>query len=235
MSKRGIDNKLYLMFIFSIVFFLGALIANYFFWFDSGLLDLTGKVTGSGTITLTQAGTAGVTLDTNAVAFGSGYFNASGSCGVLSYSSLDSNNSALRNYNDLGAPPICWINTTSFLGGVNRSGFVLVNNGSVGVNVSAIADKDGEDWLCAGNCPLTNVAALSLLSNNTESSSCATGLTTGFESMVEASTNVTVGLCDNLDFADSSDSMVVYVNASIPKDTISGAKTLTIIFQALAV
>jgi hypothetical protein len=235
MGKKEVGFKLYFMFGLSILFFLSAVATSYFFVFDTELSDFTGFVTNPGVVTLTQAGTAGVFVDVYSMALGSGYFNATGDCSTLSYSTLDTNNSALRNSN-LGVAPVCWINTTSFLEGNLTGAFVIVNNGSVIVNVSAIADKHGEDWLCAGDCPLTNVAGLSVLSKSKETNSCPPAkLTNGFENMITYNTNVTVGLCDTLDYADSSDSIHVFVNASIPKDTTAGEKTLTITFQALAV
>ena len=230
MVKKKIDNRLYLLFGFSVFFFLCAIFSS-FILFEDGLLSLTGRVTGSGTVTLTQAGAAGLFLSDSSVSFGSGYLNVSGDCAGLFAANLDSNNSAGLNVN-LKNFPLCWINTTEFLSGSYVDSFNISNNGTVNVNVSAIADKDGEDWLCGGNCSFTNLAALSLLSINQEASSC-TGLTEGYESLIGPATNVTVGLCNNLDYSDSSDSIAIYVNTTIPKDTTSGAKTLTITFQAL--
>jgi len=228
MRKKSVDRRLYYMF----VFFLGSATCSYFFFFDSGLQGFTGKVTGNGVVSITQSGIAGVSLTGVNVSFGSGYYNSTGDCSSQDYSSLDSNNSAARN-NDLGAASVCWINTTSFLGGDNRSGFTLVNNGSVNVNISVTAGNNGETWLCGGDCPLTDSAALSVFSSNAEASSCS-GLTTGFEELILPNSVSTVGICDSLNFADSEDSINIYVNASVPKDMTTGEKSLILTFEALA-
>ncbi|MBS3162310.1 hypothetical protein J4467_00105 [Candidatus Woesearchaeota archaeon] len=231
MKRRGVGKSLYILFIFSMLFFIGSLVSSYFLYFEVGLLDITGLVTGEGTVTLSNAGVAGLYFEGNNLSFGSGYFNGTGDCSYKLYSTLDTNNSASRN-SDLGVDPNCWVNTTEFLNGNTSRSFSLVNNGSVAVNVSAIADQNGEDWLCGGNCQLTAVAGLSLYSYNLESDSC-TGLTDGFENLITSDAIFTVGLCDSLDFVDISDSLNVYINASIPKDTTAGAKSLTITFQAI--
>jgi len=118
--------------------------------------------------------------------------------------------------------------------GFINGGFLLNNNGSVNVNISVIADKNGETGLCGGDCRLTDSAALSVLSYNAEASSCS-GLTTGFEELIIPAGVSTVGICDSLDFADASDSIPIYVNVSVPKDTTTGAKTLILTFESVAV
>ena len=201
---------------------------------------ITGFVTSTGTANLTWAGTAGITLIDNSICFGSGYFNSS--C-VRNYATLDSNttyhNATLNNPN---AEPYCWINTTAIntCSGTNNSIgndiIALTNSGSSAVNVSASTTQNGETWLCDGTCATTNLAQIQLLSYNnaSELGSCVTGLTSGYENLATYNTFGTVGLCDNLDYSDLNDTINIFVNASIPKDTTSGTKTLNLTFEALA-
>ena len=220
------------------LFALGGVFLNYtlFDGFSIPGLSFTGKVTGTGTATVTQSGAAGITIVDSSVAFGSGYYNAT--C-TTNYATLDSN----LTYGDGGAgsvygsaTPYCWVNTTAILGGTGRDAHSLQNNGSVIVNVSAIANLHGEDWLCGGNCPFTSSAGMQLLSYDNEAASCAdiSNLTSGYATATSANSNVTVGICDRLGYVDSNDTLNVYVNATIPKDATSGAKTLTITYEALA-
>ena len=194
---------------------------------------LSFSVTDTATATMTQSGAAGITIVDSTIAFGSGYFNAS--C-TSSYATLDSN----LTYGDgtgtsvlSSASPYCWINTTATLGGAGRNWHTLLNNGTVAVNISVIASLHGEDWLCGGNCPFTSSAAVQFLSYNNESSSC-NGFTSGYESGVTANANVTIGICNSMDYQDSSDTVDVFLNISIPKDATSGEKILTITYEALA-
>ncbi|MDP3728162.1 MAG: hypothetical protein Q8R18_01775 [bacterium] len=226
-KRKDFDPRIVLLFFFFVVVFL-------FSYLSLFSLPYTGLVTGTGTATVTQAGAAGLLITDTAIAFGSGYYNAT--CTGNTFATLDSN----LTYGDgtVGsvygqAAPYCWVNTTAILDGTGRDFHTLQNNGSAFVNVSVIADKHAEDWLCGGNCPFTNVAALQYLSYNNESNSC-TGLSSGYEQGVSFNSNVTIGICDRLDFQDSSDSINVFVNASVAKDASSGAKTISLAYETLA-
>ena len=200
------------------------------------VLSYIGFVTDTtSTVTVTQSGTAGIILTDSAIAFGSGYYNATCTTG---YSTLDSNltygNGTLPSI--LGAAaPYCWVNTTATLVSA-RDSHTLQNNGSVKVNVSASSNQlDAETFFCgASRCPLTAIAEVSLLSNQSEVSSCSTTLTGGYEDILTQNTNATVGLCDALDFQDTSDTILVFVNMTVPRDATASAKTLTITYEALA-
>ncbi|MBI5797761.1 hypothetical protein HZA98_02560 [Candidatus Woesearchaeota archaeon] len=224
---------------FYILFFVVLLLL---FIFGYSALDfrgkLTGMATGTGTVTLTQAGSAGITISDSAIAFGSGYYQGNGTCSAgNTFSTLDSN----LTYGNSGSNPLpfgsvyCWVNTTAVS---NSDSHLLVNSGSTIVNVSAYSDqKDANTLFCgSSSCALsTTVARVQLLSYSSESLSCGTGVTAGYENLLTSSTNATVGICDTLDFADATDSVVVYANFSVPKDAAAGAKTLTITYTATAV
>ena len=112
------------------------------------------------------------------------------------------------------------------------------------VNVSAYADQlDAETLFCGAagpsGCPFTSNAKVELLSNNNAAGSCAFvngafQTTTGFETLLTDTTNATVGLCDNLDFETSNQTIRVYARVTVPKDATASAKTLTLTYQALA-
>ncbi len=238
MGKSKGDSTLVLLLSLAIVFSIGGVVLNYMLLssIDVPIITFTGRVTDStSTVTLTQAGSAGITMADAAIAFGSGYYNSSCTTGG---SELDSNKTyGGSGTNDQRITPQCWINTTTLFSNVDDS-HAIRNNGSVKVNLSAYGDKlDGETLFCgsAGGCPFTTVAGVSLLSENGETSSCTSTLTTGFEVLMTQDTNLTVGLCDALDFQDTSDEIEVSTKITVPKDATAGAKTLTITYQAAAV
>ena len=104
------------------------------------------------------------------------------------------------------------------------------------MNVSAsTSQSSAESFFCGASlCPFTNIAAVALLSYNNESSSCTSTLTSGYENILTSTAAATIGLCDILDFEDTSDTIDIYVNMTVPKDTTASAKTLTITYEALA-
>ncbi len=244
MQKSQTDSTIVLLLTLAIVFSIGGVVLNYVLLssVDVPVLSVTGRVTdSSSTVTLTQSGTAGITLTDAAIAFGSGYYNASCSTGK---SDLQSNRSYVSN-SDAGASPTCWINTTSFLPLIDAH--TIQNNGSVKVNVSAYSNQyDAEAFFCGAGqpngCPLTNNAAVSILAQNNEANSCpGTDLVMGFlapaSSLLTSNVNgnATMNVCRNLDYQDASDSVDVYYNFVVPKDATAGAKTLTVTYQALAI
>ncbi len=243
MQKSQTDSTIVLLLTLAIVFSIGGVVLNYVLLssVDVPVLSVTGRVTdSSSTVTLTQSGTAGITLTDAAIAFGSGYYNASCTSGKAD---LQSNRSYVSN-SDAGASPTCWINTTAFLPVADFH--TIQNNGSVKVNVTAYPDKlDAEQFFCSGpqpnGCPLTNNAAVNTMSVNNEANSCQNSdLDGGFSDPNNLLTsnvqgNSTINICRNLDFADASDSIDVYYDFTVPKDATAGAKTLTVTYQALAI
>src|SRR3989344_508173 len=184
------------------------LLASAFLFFGNMYFPYTGMVTDTGTVSVTSAGAAGISITDPDIAFGSGYYNATCTTG---YAVLDSN----LTYSDgsvgtvyAAAHPYCWINTSAILNGEIRDPHTIENNGSSIVNVSAIANLHAEDFLCGGNCPFTNFALVEYFSVNNEINSC-TGATSGYEAGMTFNTNVTIGICDRLDSQDSMDAVNV--------------------------
>ena len=172
MNKNQTDSTIVLLLILAIVFSIGGVVLNYVLlsWVDVPVLSVTGRVTdSSSTVTLTQSGTAGIIMTDSNIDLGQGYYNASCTTGV---SILDSNKTyGGAGTNDQRANPSCWINTSNSLGALN--GFILGNNGSVKVNVSAYGNQqDAEQLFCGvpspNGCPLTSSAAVALFSENDE-------------------------------------------------------------------
>ncbi len=241
MQTHKTPSIILFLLVVTILFSLGGIVLNYSLLssLHSPPVYFTGRVTdSSSTVTLTQSGTAGITLTDSAIAFGSGYYNSS--C-ILGISTLESNHT----FGGLGpddprAAPACWINTSATLPATDFH--IIQNNGSVKVNISAYSNQqDAETLFCGAagptGCPLSVLSAVHLMSTNDEGSSCGAGLTSGFLSglLLTQSSNFTVGLCNSLDFQDSSDTIDVYVKVLVPRDATSGTKTLTIMYQALAI
>ncbi len=234
MQNDKVDSTLVLLLSLAIVFSVGGVVLNYALLssVDVPVVSISGRVTDStSTVTLIQAGSAGITLTDAAIAFGSGYYNASCTTGM---SVLESNRTYTTTSDD-GASPTCWRNTTT---APSADFHTIQNNGSVKVNVSAsTATGSGEALFCgaANGCPFTSVAAVALLSENGESNSCdaAASLTSGYESLLTSSSTVIVGICDKLDFQDSSDEIQIFAKVTVPKDATAGAKSLTIVYEAL--
>ncbi|MFH1456058.1 MAG: hypothetical protein ABIF40_03855 [archaeon] len=178
--------------------------------------------TDDATITLTQAGSAGITLPVSVLGFGSGYYNAS--C-TVDYSELDSfsKNSA------------CWINTTDFL--ATDTYHVIENSGSSVLNITADTDKfNAENLFCSGvTCPGTTSAEIAIQSQQNETGSCNTALTTPYEKILDDTKEYPTGLCDELNFQDSKDTIRVYYRFRVPIDAHAGAKTLTVTYEGIAV
>ncbi|MDP3728161.1 MAG: hypothetical protein Q8R18_01770 [bacterium] len=182
----------------------------------------TGQVTSTGTISITQAGSAGIGLSDAGIAFGSGYYNSS-SCS-LGYGIINSNTSRS-----------CWANSTVYLNSEDMH--VLSNSGTVPVNVtvSSVNLTDAEELFCGAalNCTNSSSAAVLVQSLNNESNSCS-GLTTNFENITTASANASVGVCDILNYADTNDTIQIYIEIHIPNDASTGNKTLFMNYEAVA-
>ncbi|MDP3728364.1 MAG: hypothetical protein Q8R18_02810 [bacterium] len=161
----------------------------------------------------------GINIDDGAIAFGSGYYNASCTQG---YSSINSNTSRS-----------CWINTTAFP--ETADVHLISNNGTVAVNVTAsLQIQDAEALFCgsSGGCSITDTALISIAADNNETNSC-TGLST-FNNLSTHNSNRTASLCNSLASADSGDQIKTWMHFQVPRDTTVGAKSLVIVYEALA-
>lgn len=182
----------------------------------------TGQVSSTATVSLTQAGSAGINLEDAGVVFGSGYYNSS-ICS-LGYGLLNSNTSRA-----------CWSNTTAYIS--SEDVHHLTNSGTVPINVtvSSVNLSDAEELFCGSSLGCTSTAGAGILvqSLDNESSSCS-GLTTAFENITTATGNATVGVCDVMGYTDGNDSIQIYVELHIPSDATTGNKTLYLNYEAVA-
>jgi hypothetical protein len=200
---------------------------------SGGTSNQTGKVN------FTQAGSAGIILQDDGIAFGSGYFNTTCS---QSYSVLDSASLFNAGQNGAYASPGCWINTTAlnvYDEGVDSAQDYhwIENNGTTIVSISASADKDGPDFICGrleGGVCVTASANFSVKAAANETSACSQGLNSTYQPMGADGINNTVPLCAMLHFADTKDDLKIYYKISIPSDIMPGFKTMAITYIATA-
>ncbi len=159
----------------------------------------------------------GITLDDNTIAFGSGYYNASCTDNYALMNSNISNN--------------CWINTTAF---PNNDVHLITNNGTVNVNVTAYAlVTDAEETFCGSSqgCTLTALARIAIISQNNETGSC-TGLD-DYGILATHNSNSTRAVCNSLSSSDSTDQVRTFIELYFPKDSTAGAKSITIVYEAI--
>jgi hypothetical protein len=193
---------------------------------DAGtqVVSVTGRVTDTGTATTTLAGSAGISMVDSAIAFGSGYYNASCTQG---YADLDG----------LTGTKSCWINTTTWptLG----DSHTIRNSGTTLMNVTMDSDKtSGEALFCAsdGGCLSTNTAGVKYKSDWFESGSCNTGLVTSWTDVLtyNGEPSSTLDICDSLNYEDENDELKIDYEFLVPADATSGEKTLTITYTGTA-
>lgn len=199
----------------------------------------------TGTVNFTQAGSAGILLTDDAVAFGGGVYN----------SSCTTDTSILDSYAPEGtsthyASPQCWINTTGTDGTyygtymrspANASGLdyhILQNNGTTIVNVTVQPDKNAADFVCGigGTCT-SALANVDVKAEDNEAASCQAGSlqAAAYETLSTGSTNTSVGLCNRLEFDNSKDEIKVFYKVTIPSDIGAGLKTMTVTYTAVAI
>ncbi|MBS3167457.1 hypothetical protein J4403_04620 [Candidatus Woesearchaeota archaeon] len=162
----------------------------------------------------------GITLDDSTIAFGSGHYDPS--C-TSDYGLLNSNTT-----NN------CWFNTTEFPSLDDTHN--ITNNGTVNVNVSSyVILTDAEEAFCGTSqgCTLTDLAKISIISQDNEVSSC-TGLNS-YGTLASYNSNSTQGVCNSLGFSDSSNQIKTFIELFYPKDSTPGAKSITIVYEAIAV
>jgi hypothetical protein len=236
MEKKKIDHKTILvpLLVLAIVVSVGGIALNVALVksVKVPVLAFTGKVTETGTVNLTGAGLAGLSISDAAIAVGSGYVNATctGDVAILQSGIGDT-------VSDPHVEPFCWINTTAYFGtaaDIHR----IINNGTLVVNISAIGSTHAQDLFCGvgSSCLNSSLAQISLIADQvTEPSSCDAGITPAAGEVIgNNANNLTVGLCDLLHYGDNSDQIDISVNMTVPVGMSSGAKTYTITYQAVA-
>ena len=162
----------------------------------------------------------GITLDDSTIAFGSGHYDPS--C-TSDYGLLNSNTT-----NN------CWINTTEFPSLDDTHN--ITNNGTVNVNVSSyVILTDAEEAFCGTSqgCTLTNLAKISIISQENGDKSCV-GLNE-YGALASQNSNSTQGVCNSLGFASGSNHVKTFIELFYPKDSTPGAKSITIVYEAIAV
>jgi hypothetical protein len=188
-------------------------------------LEKTGMVTQSATITLTNSGTAGITMNNVTIPFGSGYYN--GSC-PRDYAIIDSNDSTNPSIN-------CWVNTSGF---INVSTFhTIENSGQLSVNVTAYSDKqDAEQLMCINSkgCNVSETAEVALKALNREVGACSADQATDYLPLLTHDTNKTLVVCSSLNAGDANDVIDIAVKLSVPIDVKPGAKSLDITYEAIS-
>jgi hypothetical protein len=188
---------------------------------------VTGKVTDTGTATTTLAGSAGVSLTDSAIAFGSGYYDASCTSGKATLDSFIPDKT-------------CWTNTTEYL--TSPDYHTIRNSGTTLLNVTADTDKtSGEALFCGsdGGCLATNFFTMvryKTQDTTGESGSCNSGLVSSWTNILvgDGEPSSTADVCDNLNFEDENDEVNVYYEFTVPMDATSGEKTLTVTYTGTA-
>ena len=200
----------------------------------------------TGTVNFTQAGSAGILLTDDSVAFGGGYYN----------STCTTDTSVFDSFNPEGddghyAEPGCWINTTGTEGTFydtfmrapadtsGRDFHVLQNNGTTIVNVTVQADKNAEDFVCGigGTCTGSS-ANVSVKAENNGTLACQTNdgnLQADYITLSTDALNSSISLCDRMEFDDAKDQINVYYKVKIPSDIGAGLKTMTVTYTAIAI
>lgn len=184
----------------------------------------TGKVITTGTLSFSQAGSAGVVLTNATIDFGSGYVN--GSC-ALGYAILDSTLETNLTSN-------CWVNTTVFL--ASATYHRIQNTGSVPLKVNASANKDdAEEFFCGapGGCTYSSTANISLKTMNAENNSCTNGVLDSFRTLLTESSNRTLEICKLLKFNNASNLVDIGILMQVPIDVQPGIKTILITYEAV--
>ena len=173
---------------------------------------VTGHSVSSGVVTLTKIGVAGIQVADDSISLGSGYVDG------CEYAIVNSNGTEN-----------CWVNTSVYPIDAHE----IVNNGTSVLNITASLSgfADAEEFFCVTSCGYTDNARIGVYSVNDEISSCV-GLTSAAEAIADYSSLSSVGVCDYFDYADSSDSLKVYVELYVPKDASVGNKSFLIDYTA---
>jgi len=251
MVKEGASNTLVILLIVAIVVSVGGVLLNLALLrslqLPAGIASITGFAAESGTAQFQQNGTASVLITDSGIVFGAGFFNSNttnSTCSSRGYSVLDSqdsNNGDPRlspNVQGATITSSCWVNHTVFLPAFPNNDFHrLQNNGTAVLNITAQGNRNARDFICGiGSACNTSLANIQLLSRSkTGEEGACSGATGSYKNLSSgASGNNTIGLCDILAFDDQTDELDIFVNISVPHNTLTGNKTLTITYTAIA-
>ena len=115
---------------------------------------------------------------------------------------------------------------------------LISNNGTAAANITATVQViDAEALFCgsSGGCSSTTNALVSIGAADNEVGSC-TGLPTSgtYNNVTTYNTNGTAALCNSLAFLDANDQIKTWVAFQVPRDATTGAKSLVIVYEAIA-
>ena len=158
----------------------------------------------TGTVTFSISSTMSLNVPVASIAFGSG-------SPALSGTTIASNETNTDGWNS------------------NPGGFVVENNGNVGINVTVYANNTAAQFI-GGTSPTYKYA-----SSNNETSACTGTLATTWTAM-PSSAGTATNVCSTLGFADSADSVKVDIQLFIPADApVVSSSSSTVTFVAALV
>ena len=177
--------------------------------------------TGSGTTSVTLAGTAAFVLDDAACNYGSGYVTEGSAQALL----------------DCSVAVTSWVNWTNTTAPTMPDFMLLNNTGTtpLKVNISSGNMLHAEAWLCEASSCTSTSAKLEVKAANKETSSCTSSgsIQSAYTNLLTSTTNVsTVQLCSEWDYNSPSDTLDVYFQATVPNDAGTGAHNVRVDFTA---
>jgi hypothetical protein len=177
--------------------------------------------TGSGTTTVTLAGTAAFVLDDAACNYGSGYVTEGSAQALL----------------DCQLAVTSWVNWTNTTAPTMPDGMLLNNTGTtpLKVNISSGNQPTAEAWLCPNGVCTSNTAQINVKVANKETSSCtASGsIQSAYTNLMTNAANISsVRLCSEWDYNSPSDTLDVYFQAIVPNDALTGVHNVRVDFTA---
>jgi len=198
---------------------------------------LTGMATGTADVNFTLTGAVGVTLATDSINFGDGYYNSSCTQQYMSFHS-GLNETGLYspdNISILGAEPFCWINETRFLQGGNVS-HNLTNSGTTIANLSVIGSFSGGDLFCGQgeSCVGEADSKIEIMAMENEVGACDSNRADAYVTMGTQTANDTVTLCDQFDFSSDQNELYTAFNFTVPKGASSETKNYIVTYEVLA-
>ena len=204
----------------------------------TGAAGSEGWNTSTGTSSVEISAVVSLALTDGVVDWGAGYVHPSHPRGIAF---LDSNKT-------INIPAeSAWVNdSTGWLENaipgvaLNKSSnmwMVIENNGSTALTLNISADRSADTWLCGNNINCNNKnAKLEVKAMNNETNACANQLKTLYEGphlAMNSGGGNNVTLCKQFDSNDGSDQLLIWFNASVPKEAQSGAHSITLTFVGM--
>ena len=176
--------------------------------------------TGSGTTSVTLAGTAAFVLDDAACNYGSGYVTEGSAQALL----------------DCSVAVTSWVNWTNTTAPTMPDSMVLNNTGTtpLWVTVNATSLANAEAWLCQNSACTSNTAQIDVKAANKEASSCTANgnLLSTYTPVLTTTSRFGRNICQEMDYNSPSDTIDVYFQAVIPNDAATGTHNVEFYFVA---